>query len=441
MCFCAERNGIRMTIKDLARKIFPVSARSFHRSMGYLDNQLHGIRAELDSLSYGTIDQRAFYLVCEAGYPNFGDELIAREWLRYLAATHPDIPVIMDCARPGPATCLLRKEHPHVSVVDTLYRLTVENVYAEQDVHAMSQSAKYIHSALNDEGIAARYSSGIRLLHRDVRAVHYLGGGYMNGNWFTTLTRLELAFWCAEQERHIPLIATGAGLAPLYDEDGTLEYAQSRVSKFDAVVVRDEVSQSLLKCSGNVRLGPDDCFVNGLTNCYSAEGDLPDVMVCIQTDLVDDVDVLYRHVLEVLIAWDVDFQATIGVVECVPYTDFPILKVLESAGYKTRLFPAADLLEQGFPARPGQRWLTTRYHPHILAAARGCEGSYIVVNKNYYGTKHDAVQRMGSHWTQSQIGRPVPQPGAGFTDMALPHRYADQIRESASILYGFTPIS
>ena len=46
-------------------------------------------------------DPKAFYLIAEPGYPNYGDELIAGEWLSLLGKYYPETPVVVDCARPG----------------------------------------------------------------------------------------------------------------------------------------------------------------------------------------------------------------------------------------------------------------------------------------------------------------------------------------------------
>ena len=98
--------------------------------------------------------------------------------------------------------------------------------------------------------------------------------------------------------------------------------------------------------------------------------------------------------------------------ECNPRIDYPVLPYLSEHGYSNlRFFPIIDILEKGFPARAGQRWLSTRYHPHILAAAKGCSGSFISVDSGYYDVKHDAVIRMGSRWTQNLLGQPIPRLG------------------------------
>lgn len=429
-----------MNPKKWLRKIIPVSNRAFDRKAEELTSRLDQLDAKLDALHHDkAAKQRAYYLVAEPGYPNYGDELIAREWLKYLAKIAPDTPVYLDCTRPGPAAAILRNYHPHLRVVDTLSRLTFENKYvAEGDAGNITGITDFIEQAFEDEGAAARYSSGLQLIKSEVEGVHFLGGGYMNGRWIPNLARLELGRWC--HHHSIPVIATGVGLMPMIEKTAT--YTRQVAQNFNHFSVRDQESFDMLtrdnEGAGNIELMPDDCFINGLADSYVSESDqpfLPDTMVCIQTDLVTDPDAIYHHVLETLKVWNIGRNDPIGVVECNPYVDYPIVEVLKNQGYTVQFFPTAFLLEQGFPARPGQRWLTTRFHPHILAAACGARGSFITVDDRYYGVKHAAVLRMGSRWSHAVLGKDIPQPGEGFSDATSPDRYSEQIRANVRDFY------
>lgn len=444
----SSRNMNHMDLKKTLRKVGGAAYRVTHSGTMRVLNELRAANARMDALEAETsrnrallesmrsdaVHNKAFYLVCEPGYPNYGDELIAAEWLKYLAATHPETPVVLDCKRPGPASVILRGLHPHCTVVDTVSRITFENVYADGDISrgAVGDIARFLHGVLDNEGLAARYASGVHLLRDGVRSVHFLGGGYMNGTWTANLARLELGAWA--HEKGLPVLATGTGLMPLSAEAS--QYVQETVSRFDRFSVRDERSFDVLGGATNAVLSPDDCFVNALEGCYAPADQLPDVMICVQSDLVDDSEALYRHIFSMLEVWNVTAEDTIGVVECNPYLDRPIFDRLEESGFSPVFFPATFLLEQGFPAREGQRWITTRYHPHILAAAKGCAGAYVCVNREYYGVKHEAVKRMGSRWSESVIGEPVPAPGPGFADRDAPYKFARQIRQVASVLYG-----
>ncbi|MGI9587844.1 MAG: polysaccharide pyruvyl transferase family protein, partial [Dietzia maris] len=53
----------------------------------------------------------------------------------------------------------------------------------------------------------------------------------------------------------------------------------------------------------------------------------------------------------------------------------------------------------GLPARPGQVWLTTRFHPHLFAAARGASGVALRSGSAYYDVKHASLLAAGSQWS------------------------------------------
>lgn len=412
----------------------PVSNSAFHYRMDRVDAELQRIERTIRQIQQDWASRKGFYIIAEPGYPNYGDELIAREWLKYLAAFRPEAPVFLDCTRPGPAATILRGIHPNLTVVDTVSRLTFENVYADGDIERgrVADIAAFLRNALDDEGRAARYSAGIEILRNEVSGIHFVGGGYMNGRWTANLARLEVGAWAAEQS--LPVIATGEGLMPL--EDNAKTYVRGAANGFSKFTVRDEKSKEALDPLQQCDLMPDDCFINGLSGVYSDDDNLPETMVCVQSDFVKDRTALNQHVLNVLESWKVKPTDSIGVVECNPYVDYPIMQVLMDAGYEPRFYPTSYLLRHGFPAKEGQRWLTTRYHPHLLAAARGCIGSFVSVDADYYSVKHNAVLRMGSNWTESVLGENPPEPGRGFDDLSIRTEYARQIRRSASALYG-----
>ena len=107
----------------------------FHRRMNRVDAQLSELAQAIDAVQHETVSlrkqldsvglieikhNRAFYLVAEPGHANYGDEMIAREWVRFLALRHPDVPAYIDCVRPGPAAAILRGEKPRLFVVATV---------------------------------------------------------------------------------------------------------------------------------------------------------------------------------------------------------------------------------------------------------------------------------------------------------------------------------
>ncbi|MEE1296747.1 MAG: polysaccharide pyruvyl transferase family protein [Bifidobacterium sp.] len=338
--------------------------------------------------------------------------------------------------------------HPRASVVDTTAQIAS---IARGDIEAAIQLERpgrpdapraatraivdRLVEALDDEGSAARYAAGLRLLTRHTRDVHVIGGGYMNSDWNANLARLAVPRWAAAHG--LPSAVTGVGLEPLTDGDAA--FAREVADTIDAFSCRDTASRDAV--GGRATLAPDDCFVNGLDGVYlDAAAALPDVMVCTQSDLVGDKRALLDTVLAVLARWNVAPGARIGVVECIPYDSQDTFEMLRAHGYAAELYPLQNMLDDGFPARAGQTWLSTRYHPHLLAAAIGARGSYIPVRPGYYDIKHDAVLRMGSRWTRCDIGTAdIPEPGPGFADPSVRYAYRDRIRQLAAPLYGAHP--
>ena len=285
---------------------------------------------------------RVFYLIAEPGYPNYGDELIAGEWLSLLGKYYPETPVVVDCARPGPAAVILRDKHPHAIFTDTLRRLGTENPFPYDG--PIDDIAGFVGEALNDEGIAPNYASGIRLLQHGVQSIHMLGGGYMRGDWTCNLSRLAIGPWA--HERNIPVAATGLGLMPI--DGDSLRFAQQAARSFDSFTVRDVQTQTALQrgfadsAVNTVKIAPDDCFVNGLEGCYASPEGLPDVMVCVQSDFVTERQALFEQVGRTLECWGVKKDDAIGVVECNPRIDYPVLPYLSEHGIP--IFDSSRLL-------------------------------------------------------------------------------------------------
>ncbi|RSX53341.1 ABC transporter substrate-binding protein [Bifidobacterium dolichotidis] len=430
----ATRRAVYGQIADLRNRM-----QELQRSNNELVENLRSTRRLVDSLERQQRDAKAYYLIAEAGFPNYGDELIAREWLRYLAQLHPEVPVIMDCMNAGSAAALLYNEHPHVTVVNTVARLSVENVHVDKSPDLPQEPvgpiAQHILDSLDNEGNAARVAAGIRLIQRQVRGMHVIGGGFLNSMWPANLARLAAPLWA--EQHGIPAVVSGTGLMPVHEKDSA--FLSQVLDAVHAFSCRDASSLDALDPQHTkAKLAPDDCFVNGLDGVYNQSADLPDVMVCVQHDLTENPQQVIETMVHTLRAWQVEPNTRVGVVECVPYEVGPVLAAVQEAGWQPVLFPMQLLLEDGFPARAGQRWFSTRYHPHLLAAAAGASGSYVVVKPGYYDVKHNAVLRMGSRWTPIAIGaQSVPEPGPGFADLQMRYKYRDEIRNNVSSLYGF----
>ncbi|MFI1462676.1 polysaccharide pyruvyl transferase family protein [Nocardia carnea] len=343
-----------------------------------------------------------YYLVGPAGHPNYGDELITAGWLRHLADIAPDATVWVDTHSPGPAQVLLGDLHPRVRFTDTLWRLCWEAPTDDP-----WQVAAWVRRAVSDPGLAPRWDRGIALLHR-ADVIHLLGGGYINRIWPRHIGLLAgaAAVGCTSGAR---CAATGLGLFP--EPAGTSQLVQATSAEFAITEVRDRRSAEL----SGIELGADDAFL-AQPAIRRDEENPRDVMLCLQSDLLDmDINALAASVLRILHAWRIPPER-VGVVEAIPGVDRRVFDLIEHQLPGARFYPFVEIWERGLPVSPGQTWLSTRFHMHLVAATAGANGVAIPISSDFYATKHRSLTELGSGWTILDDLDQVPQrpTGTGF---------------------------
>jgi hypothetical protein len=349
-----------------------------------------------------------YYLVAPVGHPNFGDDLIAATWLRHLAETAPGAEVWVDTHSPGPAAILLDGCHPNVRFTDTLWRLCWK-----APTEGPWQAASWVQEVVHNPGMVAHLHHGIELLAR-ADVVHVLGGGYINKIWPTQIGLLAGAA-AAVRRSGGRAAMTGQGLQPAAEDAGPL--LRTLADHFEVVEVRDDPSAELLGTTAGV----DDAFL-GLGPVLYADGDdAPEVMLCLQSDLVEaGIGKLAGAVLSMVRSWRIPSD-NIGVVEGVPRIDREVYALFERELPGARFYPFADVWDRGLPVTPSQTWISTRFHFHMAAAAAGASGVAISVRPDYYATKHRSLTALGSGWTVVEDldqlpGRPT---GGGFDPAVL----------------------
>jgi hypothetical protein len=206
---------------------------------------------------------------------------------------------------------------------------------------------------------------------------------------------------------------TGAGLIPLAEGSG--EALGNALSRFDVVDVRDQASYSAIRSKvPRATMTPDDALLS-LDGTPSAQAHgTPGTMLCIQSDHVErPLTEIADYAVRTLQAWGADTQP-VTLVECLPPDDSAVMPLLSPHFPRLQFLPFAELWRSGFPAGAGQRWLSTRFHPHLLAAAAGAWGVAIPVSKDYYRTKHESLVELGSGWALADdLTEPVQPPSTG----------------------------
>jgi hypothetical protein len=372
------------------------------------------------------------YLVGVAGNPNLGDELIVAAWLDHLAEHLPDADVWLDTPYPGPAATLLAGRHPHLHVTDTLFRL--RDRAAEEGV---ADAGEFVVDCLADPGKTPWWTSGIDLL-KGADVVHLVGGGYANDMWPANLALFDALGWLARHTR-ARVGVTGVGLLPLGAENAArVARAAESLTVLD---VRDPgTADALLRHAVHplpLRMTGDDVLLQrpaALLDPHGAQAF--DVGVVVQHDLREvDWPELVAFVRHQITAWGVAPER-VAVVEAIPRLDAFIYDSLREEWPGVQLVSFQQAWRNGLPAGPHQRWISTRYHPHLIAAMGGATGVAISVRPDYYDAKHRLVRAAGSGWSLrnnalAEIGAAEP----AELSHRLPRLRAAKA-ETARVLYG-----
>lgn len=373
-------------------------------------------------------EHEVIHLVATSAHPNFGDEFITASWLRFLARHRPDADVVLDCPQPGLATYLFEGIHPRLRTTDLLWRLTWQTADLsadERDAH-VDRVVSHLGSPHFDVGLARM---------RRATTIHLLGGGHIVATW-------PLHLWLLRASRRLAdvsgarLVATGLGLHP------TLDAARLRaeLAGFDHSSVRDQPSAEL----SGATLAPDDAFlgVPDLPGWRAASPAVPgEVVVCLQSDLStpETLDTAVAGIRRLLGRSDLA-DRPVRWVEAIPGTDRIAYERLSDLIPEERFTPFLHIWEHGLPVAPGQTWITSRFHFHLLASACGADGVAIEVNDDYYRVKHQSLVDLGTGWPVAQAGSaefPTPASAPGFRRKA-----ADLVRaklDEARTLYPAVP--
>ncbi|MEO8106341.1 MAG: polysaccharide pyruvyl transferase family protein [Actinomycetes bacterium] len=344
-------------------------------------------------------NRQVIYLIGTAGHPNYGDELIAAGWLRYLARVAPDAEVWLDTPRPGQTAVLMDGLHRGLRCVDTLFH-ACWNAPTEDPERILAFGER----AVSEPGLIPREATGIQnLAHVDL--IHVLGGGYLNARWPQHLALLGAARGVATLHGARTAI-TGAGLTPFVD--GSEQRVAEILADFDVVDVRDEASLDALGAVvPHATQSGDDAFLTLDDGIYCPSPS--STLLCLQSDLLEvPSEDLADYVVRTLQLWGVD-QERVTLVESMPPDDAAIMSLLTPHLPRLELMPFSQLWSAGFPDTAGSRWISTRFHPHLLAAAVGTRGVAVPLSSEYFANTHKLLAAMNSGWELApNLDEPLP---------------------------------
>ena len=358
-------------------------------------------------MSQGSENEKkpTIHLVSTAGHPNFGDEFIAASWLRFLAERQPDSDVVLDCPEPGLAAYLFEGLHPRAKFTNLLWRVSWLTMDADPD-----EGDAAVDGLIKDLGTPL-FDYGLLELRR-ATTVHLVGGGHITANWLHHGRLVRAARRLAEVS-DARFVATGLGLTPVIDAARIRE----DLAAADHATVRDAPSAEV----SGAELGLNDAFL-GLPSIpgFGARADLTgqpgDVWISIQKDLAEP-EVFEANVAAVRAMIESGrFEGrTLRYLESIPGRDRDRMAydLLSDLIPEENFMSFVQLWHEGFPGRPLQTWITTRYHFHQLAAAVGAEGIAIEIDDSYYRTKHQSLAALGTGFAIAPVGSDkLPDPAS-----------------------------
>lgn len=218
---------------------------------------------------------------------------------------------------------------------------------------------------------------------------------------YTLLLLARLVAWKSGSR----IIATGLGLLPINKED--VSGLIGILSTFDFVDVRDAESYDLLRMDLSERLSfsGDDAllFIERSPSKYPLQIlKSPTIVICLQNDLFPgdeaasqifsptNIKLLKMHGIE-----NVVYAAAMS--DDVKEPTESLREQLEEHGFNIFSLNPTQLVTNGFPVSEGGLIITSRYHPHFLAALAGFKGIALSANY-YYEIKHNSVKETGSKW-------------------------------------------
>lgn len=355
-------------------------------------------------------DRPVVYLIGTAGHPHYGDEVITASWLRFYAEHLPDAEIWLDTPRPGQTAVLHGDAHPRLRCVDTLFHACWN---APSDDPA--DCVQFGRDVIDQPGLLAREASGFSAAKR-ADLVHVLGGGYINAVWPRHLTLLSAASAIAERARGGAAL-TGSGLTPSTAETATA--LKELLSTFRIVDLRDTASSELLADAvPTATVTGDDAFLD-LQRQPIDRRTRARYVVEIQSDLIDTpLEALAEQATRHLESWGAS-GADVLVLESLPPGDLAVLPLIRERFPDAGVLPFEPLWANGLPVSPRQRWITTRFHSHLMAAASGAWG-VVLGASDMIASQHQSLLEQGSGWAllrdpgaDATAGAPTNEPFGG----------------------------
>lgn len=358
-------------------------------------------------------------LVGGAGVPNYGDELIVQNWVRW----YHDRGVNELTVSGSSARVLSIVAAPHASVRTSEFARLARFATPppdERDFYSCLEAGyRHLSDPSNDATPLSR-----EFLNAEI--VHLHGGGYLNSKWPTHAFLLGLV-WGAKERTRALAVGTGLGWGPLEAPEGPGRVMlRDALEALDLVEVRDDWSHDFLDDvapGANLINGLDDAFLQPVDTVRKGGSALH---VSLHSGESAD-QVISRLHSGFVGAFDAHYfwMCTSG--DAVAYASL------------AKKFPSflplswASLLD-GIPLHESNFMVTARFHPHLVGARVGMTGIYRS-GSGYYDVKHGSLLKLGSPYSAGVVGDLVEADAISVASHSAIHRndadLANRKRETA----------
>lgn len=365
-------------------------------------------------------------LIGGSGAPNYGDELIALNWLEYLR----------DDVGPRLASMRVHMDNNNAGNSAALFheRFAGVTFRAQIKTHRMTRDAVPLMAHLQhgltffDDGQWRRQQPLTQALEAlaDSDLVHLYGGGYINSRLSPHNAYLLGLLAAAHRRFGVRVVATGQGLTPLDLEPGDdAQPLVDAIHAFETFEVRDVHSARRLRELGvggpGLVEGLDDAFLQPVR--LARETAAAPVRRLHLSSYRAGNTFEPAAVREWLVRVAPEFDE-VCYWFCCPWVEKETVADLQTLLPSLRVIDVESLLFDGVPVTRGDHMLTMRYHPHLMAARAGAGGQYVAQNV-YYQHKHQAVVAAGSMFLPLDLEAPGQPLAPG---LAAPHSQVDEER-------------
>jgi hypothetical protein len=207
----------------------------------------------------------------------------------------------------------------------------------------------------------------------------------------------------------LELVGSGLGFLPFPSNEH--DKILNLFTVFDHVDVRDELSSNCLsQVCEELSFSGDDLLLALHEGASPPVQNLPApaLIICLQNDLFPGDEgirsLITGNFLQLIRSKGIREIVLAGAMrEDVKALPADISELSKSLGFIVKEYSFEQVLQKGFPLHPQGFVVTSRYHPHFLAALTGVKG-VAISSIPYYEVKHQAVKKMGSKWQTIHSG-------------------------------------